>query len=123
MLPFVCLEELDRLKTEEGEYGANARECIRLLESLRLRENLLQGVPLPCGGMLRVEPNYVNVPLPEDLVESKNDNRILKVCRGLIGSGTPVTLVTKDIVVRLKAQMTDVPAEDFITEQSPRLPE
>jgi PhoH-like ATPase len=123
VLPFVCLEELDRLKTEDGEYGANARECIRFLESLRLKGNLLQGVPLPCGGTLRVEPNYVNVPLPEDLIESKNDNRILKVCRGLIGNGTPLILVTKDIVVRLKAQMMGVPAEDFITEQSPRLSE
>jgi PhoH-like ATPase len=119
VLPIVCLEELDKLKTEDGEYGANARECIRFLESLRQNGNLLEGVALACGGMLRIEPNYVHVPLREDFSDTKNDNRILKVCRGLMENGEPVILVTKDIIVRLKAQMMGIPAEDFTTEQSP----
>ena len=36
VLPIVCLEELAKLKGDDGERGANARECIRFLEKLRV---------------------------------------------------------------------------------------
>ena len=36
VLPIVCLEELDKLKGDDGERGANARKCIRFLEKLRI---------------------------------------------------------------------------------------
>ncbi len=123
VLPIVCLEELDRLKTEEGERGSNARECIRFLETLRQKGSLLDGIQLESGGTLRIEPNYVNVALPEDFIATKNDNRILKVCKGLEQTGTKVILVTKDMVVRLKAQMMGIEAQDFTSEQSPRISE
>ncbi|MCL2876815.1 MAG: PhoH family protein [Betaproteobacteria bacterium] len=123
VLPIVCLEELDKMKGDDGERGANARESIRILEKLRLSGNLLSGVALPDGGMLRIEANCMNVMLPEDFSDTKGDNRILKVCKGLADKGQRVVLVTKDIVVRLKAQMLGVDAEDFFTEQSPCLTE
>ncbi len=122
-LPIVCLEELDRLKSDDGERGANARECIRFLEKLRLSGNLLEGAALPGGGTLRVEANFINVALPDGLPEAKSDNRILKICKGLSEGGARVVLVSKDIIVRLKAQMMGLAAEDFTTEQSPRLAE
>ena len=46
VLPLAVLEELDGLKNAEGERGANARQVIRYLESLRTAGNLLEGVPL-----------------------------------------------------------------------------
>ena len=119
VLPLAVLEELDGLKNAEGERGANARQVIRYLESLRTAGNLLEGVPLPGGGTLRLEVNCVDVKLPEGFPDHKNDNRILKVCLGLQNRKTPVILVTKDIVVRVKAQMLGIQAEDFTTEQAP----
>ena len=50
ILPVVVLEELDNLKKAEGEKGANARKAIRLLENLRRKGDLLEGVPLEGGG-------------------------------------------------------------------------
>ena len=47
------------MKTAEGERGANARQVIRYLESLRTAGHLLEGVPLPGGGTLRLEVNCV----------------------------------------------------------------
>lgn len=117
VLPIVCLEELDKLKTEEGECGSNSRACIRFLEKLRQEGNLLEGVTLSNGGCLRIEPNYVNIELSRDFSNFKNDNRILQVCKGLTDEGTSVILVTKDILVRLKAQMLGIEAQDFINEQ------
>lgn len=97
ILPLVVLEELDGLKKAEGEKGANARRAIRFLEKLRLKGDLLKGVQMENGGILRVEANCVNVELPESLPEDKPDNRILKVCKGIREEEKPVVLVTKDL--------------------------
>ena len=117
ILPLVVLEELDGLKKAEGEKGANARRAIRFLEKLRRKGDLLKGVQMGNGGIFRVETNCVNVELPESLQEDKPDNRILKVCKGIREEEKPVVLVTKDLVLRLKAQILGIEAQDFSTEQ------
>ncbi|MDO4556844.1 MAG: PhoH family protein [Lachnospiraceae bacterium] len=118
VIPLVVLEELDGLKKAEGEKGANAREAIRYLENLRIRGDLLTGVELPTGGMVRVEANCVEVVLPEHLPDNKMDNRILKVCKGIHDNQTdPIILVTKDILLRVKAQMLGIPSQDYMAEQ------
>ena len=124
ILPVVVLEELDHLKKADGEKGANARAAIRILENLRQKGDLLSGVALENGGSLRVEKNFVDVELPPDLPDEKMDNRILKVCLGLkrqaeaaSGQEQAVVLVTKDILLRIKAQMIGIRAEDFAAEQ------
>lgn len=118
VLPLAVLEELDNLKKADGEKGENARKAIRKLEKFRTMGDLLEGVELPGGGMVRVERNFVDVRLPEELPEEKMDNRILKICLGLSQkSETEVILVTKDILLRLKAQIVGIRAEDFEREQ------
>ena len=131
VLPVAVLEELDNLKKADGERGANARKAIRILEELRRNADLLAGVGLESGGSLRVEKNFVDVALPPDLPDDKMDNRILKVCKGLadqLGKNGPdtdvrqsrqVILVTKDILLRIKAQIIGIQAEDFMAEQVP----
>ena len=119
VLPLVVLEELDGLKKAESEKGANARAAVRKLESYRQKGDLLQGVKLPGVGILRIEKNFVNVELPPDILDDKPDNRILKVCKGLAETEKEgqVILVTKDIVLRLKAQILGIRAEDFERER------
>ncbi len=118
VLPLVVLEELDAHKRDEGERGANVREAIRVLEQLRGAGDLVKGVKLENGGFLRVEKNFKDVELPSDMAEYKSDNRILKVCKGLRDtSKEQVILVTKDILMRIKAQILGVKSEDFTTEQ------
>ena len=119
VIPLVVLEELDGLKKADGEKGANARTAVRKLEGYRHKGDLLQGVELPGGGVLKIEKNFVHVELPPDLPDDKPDNRILKVCKGLTETkkDKQVILVTKDIVLRLKAQILGIKAEDFEKEQ------
>lgn len=118
VIPMVVLEELDHFKKAEGEIGANARRVIRYLEQLRQKGDLIKGVSLENGGKLRVEKNFVNVTLPEDLSAELADNRILKVCIGLSeDSEEQVILVTKDLLLRIKAQILGICAEDFTTDQ------
>ena len=117
VLPLAVVEELDSLKRASGERGANARAVIRKLEQLRLQGDLLQGVPLSDGGTLRIEKNFIAMQLPQDLPAGNADNRILQICCGLRQQEEQVVLVTKDLLLRLKAQILDIRAEDFTTEQ------
>ena len=119
VIPLVVVEELDGLKKADGDKGANARAAVRLLENYRNMGNLLEGIELDNGGCIRVEKNYKQIELPEDLPEDKSDNRILKVCMGLKkdNEDSYVCLVTKDLVLRLKAQIVGINAEDYTTEQ------
>ena len=118
ILPLAVLEELDHFKKADGEIGVNARKVIRYLEQQRQKGELTKGVPLESGGTLQVEKNFVDVLLPEDLSADTMDNRILKVCIGLSGSREEqVILVTKDILLRIKAQILGLEAENFITDQ------
>ncbi len=119
VLPIVVLEELDGIKNAEGEKGANARAAIRKLEVYRIRGNIIEGVQLSGGGLLRLEINCNHVVLPESFPEQKADNRILKVCKELQEKGENPILVTKDILLRVKAQILGLVAEDFTTEQVP----
>lgn len=43
VLPMTVLEELDNMKKEEGEKGANVRKVIRILDAHREKGNLLEG--------------------------------------------------------------------------------
>ena len=119
VIPVVVLEELDNMKKAEGETGANARSSIRNIERLRLEGDLLKGVTVNGKGKVIVEKNFVDVELPSDLPEAKSDNRILKVCKGLSEKKrNRVILVTKDILLRIKAQIIGIKAEDFEKEQA-----
>ena len=103
VLPLAVLEELDALKGADGE----------------LRGDLVKSVTLPSGGTVRLEVNHVDAALPQGIEPGNWAGRVLKVCRGLMDEGTPVTLVSRDMVARIRAQMMGVPAEDFTTDRLP----
>jgi PhoH-like ATPase len=119
VLPEVVLEELDRFKKDNSELGANARQVARLLDRLREQGDLTEGLDLENGGTLRIEMNHRSVVLPESWEDKKNDNRILRVCKGLQDDGKKVFLVTKDIFERIKADVIGITAQDFFNERVP----
>ena len=109
----VVLEELDKFKKDNTELGANARHTARILDEIREEGKLNEGVRLENGGNLRVELNCNTQKLPAGWDETNNDNRILKVCKGLQEKGENVFLVTKDIFERIKADILGIVAQDF----------
>lgn len=123
VIPEIVLEELDKFKKDNTELGANARHVARLIDSLREKGNLNEGIELENGGKLRIEMNHSNVQLPESWDQKSNDNRILKVCKGLQEAGENVFLVTKDIFERIKGDIIGVIAQDFFAEQVPSIDE
>lgn len=123
VIPEVVLEELDKFKKDSSELGANARHVARLIDDLRSKGSLKDGVLLENGGTLKIEMSDLNIELPENWDHSKNDNIILKVCKSLMDKGENVFLVTKDIFERIKADIIGVIAQDFFAEQVPAFEE
>jgi PhoH-like ATPase len=118
VLPIVVLLELES-KRNHPELGWAARQALRTLEELRIRHGGLVH-PLPVndeGGTLRVELNHQDpTALPAGLTGDSNDHRILAVARNLADEGLDVTVVTKDLPLRLKASIVDLGAEEYRNE-------
>lgn len=111
IIPMIVLEELDRHKSRPDEVGRNARQVTRSLDGLRERGNLIDGVPLKDGGVLKVGRMDVidNIPLG-GLEAGKADNMIIAFAKFYSES----VLVSKDINVRIKCDSLGVKCEDYL---------
>jgi PhoH-like ATPase len=124
LIPIEVLEEIDKFKKETTERGQNARSVSRLLDQLRAKGSLKDGVVLEGGGRLQIlfngepVPNGGDGPLGPSAVGSV-DNRILGHALAVRRREPNVrtVLVTKDINMRLKADVAGIPAEDYETDR------
>jgi PhoH-like ATPase len=123
VIPLAVIEEIDGQKKRQDEIGRNAREVSRILDGLRASGDLSKGVPLSGGGALRVEVNNINWNnLPESLEvldQGKPDNRILAVALNLAQheESGQVILVSKDLNLRVKADVLGVEAQDLTNDK------
>jgi len=118
VLPIVVLTELEA-KRDHPELGWAARRALRLLEGFRVEHgSLTDAFPVnEVGGTLRVELNHSDTSmLPSGLKGDGNDHRILAVARNLAADGLPVTVVTKDLPLRLKASIVGLAADEYRNE-------
>ncbi|KHF40826.1 hypothetical protein LQ50_06935 [Halalkalibacter okhensis] len=124
VIPAVVLEEVDSKKRYMDEIGRNARQFSKLIDNLRGMGKLHEGVPIESGGKLRVELNHRSfLRLKDSFAEMTNDNRIIAVALNLMLEeqerldGRDVILVSKDALVRVKADALGLPAEDFLSDR------
>jgi len=115
VIPLAVIEEIDRQKKRQDEIGRNARVFSRLLDSLRGGGRLSEGVALKGGGKLRVEINHQAMQITSVDSDSRTfDNRILAVAYYFSRHcSDPVILVSKDLNLRIKADVLGIAAEDF----------
>jgi PhoH-like ATPase len=118
VLPIVVITELEA-KRAHPELGYFARSALRLLDEYRLRHGRLDA-PVPvsaAGGSLRVELNHSDQGvLPAGFRLGDNDSRILAVALNLRAEGADVTLVSKDLPMRVKASSVGLAAEEYRAE-------
>jgi len=119
VIPLAVIEEIDNQKKRQDEIGRNARITSRFLDELRFQGKLSEGVPLQKGGTLRVELNHKEMTsYPEGLDPQKYDNRILFLTHNLSKElSDPVILVTKDLNLRIKADVLGLSTEDFFQDK------
>ncbi|MFD4291811.1 PhoH family protein [Rhodococcus sp. NPDC058505] len=115
ILPLVVISELEG-KRHHHELGWFAREALRLLDDLRIEHGRLdQPVPIGTdGGTLQVELNHTDPSvLPVGFRTDSNDSRILACALNLAAEGRDVTLVSKDIPLRVRAGAVGLPADEY----------
>lgn len=120
VLPVVVITELES-KRHDPELGYFARKALRLLDELRVENGQLnQAIPLgEEGGSLRVELNHISAEvLPAGFRLGDNDTRILAVAKNLSDEGHNVTVVSKDLPMRVKASAIGLAANEYLHEQS-----
>jgi PhoH-like ATPase len=126
VVPIEVVEEIDRFKRDPSEKGRNARQISRLLDDLRGKGNLADGVTIDesTGGSLKVVfcRSETLAQLPPELRSGNGDNNILAVAleqrlQEVMGSRTPVVLVTKDTNLRIKADAVGLTAQDYTSDK------
>jgi PhoH-like ATPase len=134
-LPMVVLEELDRSKKGSSEVARNSRQVSRFLDELMSsasKQDIDSGLPLPTTAMARdssEEPGDCGhlffqtqlqpAPLPQTLPGNTPDNNILGTALALaeMAPNRHVTLVSKDINLRIKAAVIGIHSEDYHNDQ------
>jgi PhoH-like ATPase len=118
VLPVVVVTELEA-KRHHPELGYFARQALRLLDDYRIRYGRLD-TPIPVGelgGTIRVELNHTDPSvLPAGYRLGDADTRILAVARNLQAEGYDVTVVSKDLPMRVKASSVGLLAEEYRAE-------
>jgi PhoH-like ATPase len=130
IIPATVLEEIDSKKRNADELGRNARQISRMLDGLRTQGRLFEGIALPNGGKVKVELNHRSfAKLQETFAESTNDNRILAVALNYHmeeqekPNPRPVAIVSKDMLVRIKADVLGLTAQDYLTDRIVNMPD
>ena len=119
VLPVVVISELEA-KRAHPELGYFARQALRLLDDLRVTNGRLDE-PVAVGergGTLRVELNHTDpTVLPAGFRPAgrvgDNDTTILAVARNLAKEGAQVTLISKDLPMRVKASAVGLTVEEY----------
>lgn len=115
VIPVTVIEEIDRFKKDLNEVGRNARQFSRLLDEIRERGRLIDGVKLDNGAVIRVDLIQKVDHMPPDLSKDIPDNRILSIAYAELqkNGADKVVFITKDTNLRIKADALGVPAEDY----------
>lgn len=114
VIPDMVIEELDNLKKRDGDVKYNAIAALRMIDDLRGKGNIMEGVNInDKGGTLRIVIDTSDIQLPPNFIEQKGDNRILKIALAIFKSNNQAVLVSQDTCVRIKADMLGLRAEDY----------
>ena len=133
-LPMVVLEELDAHKKGLSEASRNVRQVSRFLDDMMrdaTKEQIDRGLALPSGfsgnhgkrpssGRLFFQTRQLATTLPATLPGQGADNVILAQTLALQNENpdSRVTLVSKDINLRIKAAVLGVHAEDYYSDKT-----
>ena len=125
VIPMTVLEELDKLKTGKSGVSMECRQAIRNIDSIlgeASPEEISDGVAIPSAletsgslSILMDKPVQQSNMLPNDLNDNKIINSLIFLQQQHLK--TEITLVTKDINMRLKARGCGIDAEDYHNDQ------
>jgi len=127
VIPMTVLEELDRIKDSKRDVARDARVAIRALEAMfkdATPDEISEGIPISkttgATGNIAILADFELQETVKAFADKAGDNRILNSVLYLQNKRAPreVTLVTKDINMRLRAKGAGVRfVDDYRTDQ------
>jgi len=117
VIPITVINELEK-KRHDPEIGYFARQALRHLDDLRAKHERLDfPIAVGDGGSLRVELNHTDQSvMPSGFQLGDNDSKILACAFNLRNEGFDVTVVSKDLPMRLKAAALGMGSEEYRAE-------
>lgn len=114
VLPIYVIEEVDQFKRETTERGRNAREIARVLDELRSKGSLSQGVPVG-EGSVRVHVPEKRPKFEHGVNPLSTDNAILHTALAVrdMNADQRTVFVTMDVNLRIRADAFGLPTETY----------
>jgi PhoH-like ATPase len=119
VIPIHVLEELDRIKSREGNSGFRARQFFRYFKEIEKRGDLLHGIELENRVSLKSIMDEGSEELPEVFDKSYVDNKILSML--LKNDYKDYILITNDVSMRVKASSLGIKCELLDTSDKHKL--
>ena len=119
LIPFKVLEEVDKHKKRQDSVGLNARNTIRILDSLREKGSLKKGVRIGKGkGIIYIKSCDTSL-LPEELSVLDPDNMIIGTVlyEKQNFPNKKIIVVSRDINMRIKCDSLDIQVQDYTVGQ------
>ncbi len=124
IIPIEVIEEIDSFKRDMTELGRNSRSIAQILDGLRAKGKLGEGIQIENNSTLRV---ICDLRLTSPGAGrgrdhgGKPENRILAIALDLQKEqpDATTTVVTKNVNLRLKADALNVQAQDYDVDRSP----
>jgi PhoH-like ATPase len=114
VLPIYVIEEVDQFKRETTERGRNAREVARVLDELRSKGSLSQGVPVG-EGSVRVHVPEKRPRFEHGINPLSADNAILHTALSVreLNPDQRTVFVTMDVNLRIRADAFGLDTETY----------
>ena len=112
-IPTIVLDEIDKHKHRQDTAGLNARTMNRVLDALRSKGSLMDGVALGRGKGKVFAAHYDADFMPAGMKEDDSDNKIIAVALRLIEKGHQIAVVSRDLNMRVKCDAYGIECHDY----------
>jgi PhoH-like ATPase len=112
-IPTIVLDEIDKHKHRQDTAGLNARTMNRVLDSLRSKGSLMDGVALGRGKGKIFAAHYDASFLPPGMQEDDSDNKIIAIALRLKEKGHNIAVVSRDLNMRVKCDAHGIECYDY----------
>tara|TARA_R100001460_G_scaffold11121_4_gene26120 strand:- start:767 stop:2071 length:1305 start_codon:yes stop_codon:yes gene_type:complete len=112
-IPTIVLDEIDKHKHRQDTAGLNARTMNRVLDALRSKGSLMDGVALGRGKGKIFAAHYDEKFMPAGMKEDDSDNKIIAIALRLKNKGHEVSVVSRDLNMRVKCDAYGIECFDY----------
>ena len=118
VIPMIVIEEIDTFKKNMNNLGVSARKFSRIMDFMRSKCKLIEGYDTREGGIIKIfDIEYLQILKYFRTEQINNDNIILATAKYILEeTKNEVIVVSRDVNVRVKADVLNLQAETYTTD-------